>query len=59
MRVLVVDDDARLARAAARGLEAEGFAVDTAGDADQGEWLATESAYDAIVLDVMLPAVNG
>jgi two-component system, OmpR family, response regulator len=59
MRVLVVDDDARLVRALRRGLEAEGFAVDTAADGVEGEWLATENPYDVMVLDVMLPVVDG
>jgi DNA-binding response OmpR family regulator len=59
MRILVVDDDARVARAVTRGLEAEGFAVDVAADGAEGEWLAKEFAYDALVLDVMLPGVDG
>jgi DNA-binding response OmpR family regulator len=59
MRILVVDDDARVARAVTRGLEAEGFAVDVAADGTEGEWLAKEFAYDALVLDVMLPGVDG
>jgi DNA-binding response OmpR family regulator len=59
MRVLVVDDDARLVRTLRRGLEAEGFAVDTAADGIGGEWLATENAYDVLVLDVMMPGVDG
>ena len=59
MRLLVVDDDARLVRALRRGLEAEGFAVDTAGDAMEAEWLARENPYDAMVLDVMLPGIDG
>jgi DNA-binding response OmpR family regulator len=59
MRILVVDDDARLARAVRRGLEAEGYAVDVAAEVEQGEWLATENDYDAIVLDVMLPGGSG
>jgi DNA-binding response OmpR family regulator len=59
MRILVVDDDARVARAVRRGLEAEGFAVDVAADGTEGEWLAGENAYDALVLDVMLPGVDG
>jgi DNA-binding response OmpR family regulator len=59
MRILVVDDDPRLARAVRRGLEAEGYAVDTAEDAVQGGWLATENEYDAMVLDVMLPGGSG
>jgi two-component system OmpR family response regulator len=59
MRILVVDDDVRVARAVRRGLEAEGYAVDVAGETKEGEWLATENEYDAIVLDVMLPGGSG
>jgi DNA-binding response OmpR family regulator len=59
VRILVVDDDKHLARAVKRGLEAEGFAVDVAFDGSEGEWLATENPYDAMVLDVMLPGRNG
>jgi two-component system, OmpR family, response regulator len=59
MRVLVVEDEVRQAAALKRGLEAEGFAVDVAGNGTDGLWLATEQPYDAIVLDVMLPGLNG
>jgi DNA-binding response OmpR family regulator len=59
VRVLVVDDEKRLARALEVGLEAEGFAVDVAHDGTDGLWLARENTYDAIVLDLMLPGVNG
>jgi two-component system, OmpR family, response regulator len=59
VRVLVVEDEARLARSLARGLEADGFAVDVALDGTDGLWMAREHAYDAIVLDLMLPGVNG
>jgi DNA-binding response OmpR family regulator len=59
MRVLVVDDEKRLARALRVGLEAEGFAVDVANDGTDGLWLARENQYDAIVLDLMLPGING
>ena len=59
MRILVVEDDKRLASTLRRGLEAEGFAVDNALDGEHGLWLATENQYDAIVLDIMLPKVNG
>ncbi len=59
MRVLVVEDEVRQAAALKRGLEAEGFAVDVAGTGTDGLWLATEQPYDAIVLDVMLPGLNG
>ncbi len=59
MRVLVVEDEARVASAVKRGLEAEGFAVDVAADGTDGLWLAREHQYDAIVLDIMLPGMNG
>jgi DNA-binding response OmpR family regulator len=59
MRVLVVDDELRLARSLKVGLEAEGFVVDLAHDGTDGLWLARENEYDAIVLDLMLPGING
>jgi two-component system, OmpR family, response regulator len=59
MRVLVVEDEKRLAAGLRKGLEAEGFAVDVALDGTDGLWMAREHAYDAIVLDIMLPGING
>lgn len=59
MRILVVEDEKRLAAGLRSGLEAEGFAVDVALDGTDGLWLAREQPYDAIVLDIMLPGVNG
>jgi two-component system, OmpR family, response regulator len=59
MRILVVDDEQRLAAGVRAGLEAEGFAVDVAHDGPDGLWHAREHAYDAIVLDIMLPGLNG
>lgn len=59
VKVLVVEDDAKVAAAVARGLRAEGFAVDLAADGDEGLWLAAESTYDLVVLDLMLPRRNG
>ena len=59
MRVLVVEDEKRLADTLRTGLEQEGLAVDLAFDGDEGLWLATENAYDAIVLDLMLPGRSG
>ncbi|MGH9036809.1 MAG: response regulator transcription factor [Acidimicrobiia bacterium] len=59
MRVLIVEDEVRLAGAVRRGLEAEGFVVDVAHDGNEGLWRAREGAYDAIVLDIMLPGLNG
>ncbi|KQW43949.1 two-component system response regulator [Nocardioides sp. Root1257] len=59
MRILVVEDDKQLASGLRRGLEAEGHAVDVALDGTEGEWFATENAYDAMVVDVMLPGLAG
>ena len=55
----MVEDDKRVARAVKRGLEDEGFAVDVALTGEDGRWLAGENPYDALVLDIMLPGVNG
>ena len=59
MRVLVVEDERRLAAGLRAGLEAEGFAVDVALDGTDGLWLAREQPYDVIVLDLMLPGMDG
>jgi two-component system, OmpR family, response regulator len=59
MRVLVVEDEVALAEAVADGLQAEGFDVDTVHDGMDGLWRAREGSYDAIVLDVLLPGMNG
>jgi len=59
VRILVVEDETTMAESLRSGLEAEGFAVDVAGDGEEGLWYASEVDYDAIVLDLMLPKVNG
>ncbi len=59
MRLLVVEDEIRLAESLQRGLQAEGFAVDVAHDGEAGLRLAREGGYDAVVLDVMLPRLSG
>jgi two-component system OmpR family response regulator len=59
MRVLVIEDEIRMARLVKRALEEEGHAVDVAGDGPQGLWMATENRYAALVLDVMLPGFDG
>ena len=59
VRLLVVEDEARLAAALQRGLQAEGFAVDVAGDGETGLELARHGGYDAMILDVMLPRLSG
>jgi two-component system, OmpR family, response regulator len=59
MRLLVVEDEKKLAASLKRGLEGDGFAVDVALDGTDGLWMASEHEYDAIILDIMLPGVNG
>jgi two-component system, OmpR family, response regulator len=59
MRLLVVEDEKAMAAGLRDGLEAEGFAVDVAADGVDGLWLARENSYDAIVLDLMLPGIDG
>jgi two-component system OmpR family response regulator len=59
VKVLVIDDEVRLARAVARGLRAEDFTVDLAHDGITGRDAAMSGAYDAIVLDIMLPGLQG
>jgi two-component system, OmpR family, response regulator len=59
VRVLVVEDEVRMAGLLRRALKEEGHAVDVAADGPQGLWLATENEYGAIVLDVMLPGMDG
>ncbi|WP_067563933.1 response regulator transcription factor [Nocardia acidivorans] len=59
MRVLVVEDEQRLARTIARGLELEGFVVQLAHTGTEGLWWAIEDEFDVIVLDIMLPELSG
>ena len=59
MRLLVVEDEVRLARALRRGLTAEGFVVDVVHDGPAGLRAARHGDYDAVVLDVMLPGMSG
>ena len=59
MRVLLVEDERRLATAVRLGLQAEGFVVDLAHDGEDGLHLAREGDYDAVVLDIMLPRLSG
>src|SRR4051812_8062951 len=59
MRLLLVEDDAKLARAVERGLRHEGYAVDVVGDGDAALLQCAVWDYDAIVLDVMLPGRDG
>jgi len=59
MRVLVVEDETRMAGLLERALREEGHAVDVAADGPEGLWLATENVYGAVVLDVTLPGLDG
>ncbi|MBM3674906.1 MAG: response regulator transcription factor [Actinobacteria bacterium] len=59
MRVLVVEDEQQLAATIAEGLQAEGFDVDVVHDGLDGLWRARENSYAAIVLDILLPGMNG
>jgi DNA-binding response OmpR family regulator len=59
VKILLVEDDLKIATGVRRGLESEGFTVEVAVDGDEGWWKATEGRFDLIVLDVMLPGRNG
>jgi DNA-binding response OmpR family regulator len=59
MRILIVEDEVRLAAYLKRGLQAEGYSADVANDGEQGLWMATTNPYDAVILDIMLPKKNG
>ena len=59
MKLLLIEDDKKIATAVKRGLEAEGYRIDVALDGTDGLWMATEGSYDLIVLDIMLPGRNG
>jgi DNA-binding response OmpR family regulator len=59
MRLLVVEDEPRLPLLLKRGFEEQGYVVDVTGDGAEALWLATETSYDTIVLDVMLPTLDG
>ena len=59
MRILLIEDDEKVARAVSRGLEAERFAVDRVGDGLDGLHASREVPYDLVILDLMLPGLNG
>ena len=59
MRILIIEDDRRLSWIIKRGLLEEGYAVDTAYDGEEGEYLAGDTAFDLIILDIMLPKKDG
>lgn len=59
MRLLVVEDETKLAAYLKRGLEADGHAVDVASDGEEALWYARNQPYDVILLDILLPKLNG
>jgi DNA-binding response OmpR family regulator len=59
VRILVIEDSMRLRQVVTTWLRRSGFAVDAAGDGEEGRWLAESNDYDAIVLDIMLPKLDG
>jgi two-component system, OmpR family, response regulator len=59
MRILIVEDEPNLLRQLKAGLEGAGYAVDTAGDGEEGLYLGSSEAYDAVVLDLGLPRIDG
>jgi two-component system OmpR family response regulator len=59
MRVLIVEDELKMASLIRRGLQEEGLAADVAGNGEDALWMAGSTEYDAIVLDVMLPGIDG
>lgn len=59
LRVLVIEDEARLSRQLARALSEAGYAVDCALDGEKADWLARTETYDAVVLDLGLPKIDG
>jgi heavy metal response regulator len=59
MRILVIEDEVKIAQFIKRGLKEEGYAVDVANDGEQGHFLLSSNEYDAIILDLMLPKIDG
>ncbi len=59
MRVLLVEDSVRLREAVAKALRQSGYAVDATGEGDDGLWMAQENTYDVVLLDIMLPGLDG
>jgi len=59
MRILVIEDERRLSNIIKKGFTEDGFAVDTAFDGEEGQYLAESEEYDLIVLDLMLPKIDG
>jgi heavy metal response regulator len=59
MRILVIEDEVKIAQFVKRGLKEEGYAVDIAGDGEEGHFMLSSNDYDVIILDLMLPKIDG
>jgi heavy metal response regulator len=59
MRILVIEDEVKIAQFIKRGLKEEGYAVDVCSDGEEGHFLLSSNEYDAIILDLMLPKIDG
>ena len=59
MRILVIEDEVKIAQFIKRGLKEEGYAVDVANDGEEGQFMLSSNDYDAIILDLMLPKIDG
>jgi len=59
MRILVIEDEVKIAQFIKRGLQEEGYAVDVANDGEEGHFLLSSNDYDAIILDLMMPKLDG
>jgi DNA-binding response OmpR family regulator len=59
MRILLVEDSQRLQRSLEKALRRAGYAIDFSGDGEEGLWLAQSNSYDALILDIMLPKLDG
>ena len=59
MRILVIEDEVKIAQFIKRGLKEEGYAVDVSHDGEEGHFLLSSNEYDAIILDLMLPKIDG
>lgn len=59
MRILIAEDEQKVAEHMAQGLKSEGYAVDVANDGDEAQWLAETNPYDVMVFDVMMPGKDG
>jgi len=59
MRILIIEDEVKIAQFIKRGLKEEGYAVDVANDGEEGHFMLSSNEYDAIILDLMLPKIDG